>query len=307
VPRLIKPRAVGPGARIGIAAPGGPVDPDKLEQGEAVLRGAGFETVRRDDVLARCGYLAGDDARRAGELMALVGDPRVDAIVCARGGYGCSRILDALDADAVRAARKPLVGYSDVTALLLWQRRAAGLIGFHGPMLEHGEALAREALDSLVGELAGTAPRPMVLRGVGRGGGCGEGSLVGGNLVLVTASLGTRWELNARGAILLIEEVGEFPYRIDRMLQQLRGAGKLEQLVGVGVGDLSTCVDERFPEPSAEQVIEEIVGPLGVPLVTGLPIGHLRVNRTWPVGARATIDGTRGEIRILERGVQRPT
>jgi muramoyltetrapeptide carboxypeptidase len=239
--------------------------------------------------------------------MALVKDPRVDAIVCARGGYGCSRILDALDADAVRAARKPLVGYSDVTALLLWQRRAAGLIGFHGPMLEHGAALAREALDSLVGELAGTATRPTVLRGVGRGGGSGEGSLIGGNLVLVTASLGTRWELNTRGAILLIEEVGEFPYRIDRMLQQLRGAGKLEQLVGVGVGDLSTCVDERFPEPSAEQVIEEIVGPFGVPLVTGLPIGHLRVNHTWPVGARATIDGTRGEIRILERGVQRPT
>lgn len=307
MPRLVKPRAIGPGSRIGIAAPGGPVDPDKLEQGEVLLRGAGFETLRRDDLLARRGYLAGDDARRAGELMALVEDPRVDAIVCARGGYGCCRILEALDAAVVRAARKPLVGYSDVTALLLWQRRAAGLVGFHGPMLEHGAGLAREALESLVGELTGTAARPTVLRGVGRGGGSGEGPLVGGNLVLVTASLGTRWELNARGAVLLIEEVGEFPYRIDRMLQQLRGAGKLEQLVGVGVGDLSTCVDERFPEPDAEQVIEEIVAPLGVPLVTGLPIGHLKANRTWPVGARAIIDGDRGEIRILERGVLRPT
>jgi muramoyltetrapeptide carboxypeptidase len=307
VPRLIKPRAIGPGARIGIAAPGGPVDPGKLEQGEAVLRGAGFEPVRRDDLLARRGYLAGDDARRAGELMAFVEDPRVDAVVCARGGYGCCRILDALDAAAVRAARKPLVGYSDVTALLLWQRRVAGLVGFHGPMLEHGAELAPAALDSLVDELTGAAPRPMVLQGIGRGGGCAEGRLIGGNLVLVTASLGTRWELNARGAILLIEEVGEYPYRIDRMLQQLRGAGKLEHLVGVGVGDLSSCVDERFPEPSAEQVIEEIVAPLGVPLVIGLPIGHLKANRTWPVGARAIIDGVRGDIRIQERGVQRPT
>ena len=306
MPRLIKPHAIDPGARIGIAAPGGPVDPDKLEQGEAVLRGAGFEPVRRGDLLARRGYLAGNDARRAGELMALLEDPRVDAVVCARGGYGCCRIIDALDAAAVRAARKPLVGYSDVTALLLWQRRAAGLVGFHGPMLEHGAELAPEALDSLVGELTGAAPRPMVLKGVGGGGGSAEGPLVGGNLVLVTASLGTRWELDARGAILLIEEVGEHPYRIDRMLQQLRGAGKLEHLVGVGVGDLSSCVDERFPEPSAEQVIEEIVAPLGVPLVTGLPVGHLKANRTWPFGARATIDGAGGEIRILERGVQRP-
>jgi muramoyltetrapeptide carboxypeptidase len=307
VPRLIKPRAIGPGARIGIAAPGGPVDPGKLEQGEAVLRGVGFEPVRRDDVLARRGYLAGGDARRARELMEFVEDPRVDAILCARGGYGCCRILDALDAAAVRAARKPLVGYSDVTALLLWQRRLAGLVGFHGPMLEHGAELAPEALDSLVNELTGTAPRPSVLKGVGRGGGSAEGQLIGGNLVLLSASLGTCWEVDTRGAILLIEEVGEHPYRIDRMLQQLRGAGKLERLVGVGAGDLSSCVDERFLEPSAEQVIEEIVAPLGVPLVTSLPIGHLKANRTWPIGARAIIDGIQGEIRILERGVQRPT
>jgi muramoyltetrapeptide carboxypeptidase len=307
VPRLIKPRAIGPGARIGIAAPGGPVDPGKLEQGEAVLRGAGFEPVRRDDLLARRGYLAGDDARRARELMEFVEDPGVEAILCARGGYGCCRILEALDAAAVRAARKPLVGYSDVTALLLWQRRLAGLVGFHGPMLEHGAELAPEALDSLVNELTGTAPRPSVLKGVGRRGGSAEGQLIGGNLVLLSASLGTCWEVDTRGAILLIEEVGEHPYRIDRMLQQLRGAGKLERLVGVGAGDLSSCVDERFLEPSAEQVIEEIVAPLGVPLVTSLPIGHLKANRTWPIGARAIIDGIQGEIRILERGVQRPT
>jgi muramoyltetrapeptide carboxypeptidase len=239
--------------------------------------------------------------------MEFVEDPRVDAILCARGGYGCCRILDALDAPAVRAARKPLVGYSDVTALLLWQRRLAGLVGFHGPMLEHGAELAPEALDSLVNELTGTAPRPSVLKGVGRRGGSAEGQLIGGNLVLLSASLGTCWEVDTRGAILLIEEVGEHPYRIDRMLQQLRGAGKLERLVGVGAGDLSSCVDERFLEPSAEQVIEEIVAPLGVPLVTSLPIGHLKANRTWPIGARAIIDGIQGEIRILERGVQRPT
>jgi len=281
------------------------VDAGKLAEGESLLRDAGFETLRRDDLLARHGYLAGDDARRARELMELVENPRVDAIVCARGGYGCDRIVDALDADAVRAARKPLVGYSDITALLLWQRRRAGLVGFHGPMLEHGASLAPEALDDLVAQLSGAVEQPAPLAGVGRVGGRAEGALVGGNLMLVTASLGTCWEVDTRGAILLIEEVGERPYRIDRMLQQLRGAGKLADLVGLGVGDLTGCVDDRFPEPTAADVIEEIVRPLGVPIVTGLPVGHVNANRTWPVGVRATIDGDRGEIRILESGVKK--
>ena len=303
MPRLIKPHAIRAGARIGIAAPAGPVDRKVLEHGEALLRHAGLETVRRDDLLSRDGYLAGDDPRRAGELMELVRDPTVDAILCARGGYGCDRILDALDADAVRAARKPLIGYSDITALLLWQRRCAGLVGFHGPMLEQGAHLDAGALTAMLAELTGTAERPMLLSGRAGEGGVAEGRLVGGNLVMVTASLGTRWEIDTRRAILLIEEVGEQPYRIDRMLQQLRGAGKLGELVGVGVGDVSSCVDARYPTPAAEDVIREAVRPLGVPLVTGLPIGHVKSNRTWPLGVRAAIDADRGEIRILERGV----
>jgi muramoyltetrapeptide carboxypeptidase len=305
VPRLIKPRAIAKGACIGIAAPGGPVDADKLAQGEALLRGAGFETRRRGDLLARHGYLAGDDRRRAAELMELVTDPHIDAILCARGGYGCDRILDSLDASAFRTARKPLVGYSDITALLLWQRRCAGLVGFHGPMLEHGSALSPASFDALVAALTGMAPAPTLLAGVGRASGRAEGRLIGGNLVLVTASLGTPWELETRGAILLFEEVGEQPYRIDRMLQQLRNAGKLRGVVGVGVGGLSGCVDARYPEASAEAVVEEAVRPLGIPLVMRLPFGHAPVNHTWPMGARASIDGIRGEIRIAEHGVVR--
>jgi muramoyltetrapeptide carboxypeptidase len=305
LPRLIKPRAIDPGATLGIAAPGGPVDPDTLAAGCEVLQRAGFRVVRRDDLTARHGYLAGDDARRAAELMELVTNPDVDAIVCARGGYGCDRILDALDASAFRAARKPLVGYSDITALLLWQRRCAGLSGFHGPMLERGGDVDADAQALLLDELCGTTPLPGVLRGTGRVPGDGQGRLTGGNLMLVAASIGTRWEIDTRGAILLVEEVCERPYRIDRMLQQLRGAGKLEALAGIATGDLSTCVDERYPWPGAEEVFEELAGRIGVPLVTGLPFGHVRGNRTWPLGARATIDGDRGEIRILERGVTR--
>jgi muramoyltetrapeptide carboxypeptidase len=305
LPRLIKPRAIDPGATLGIAAPGGPVDPDKLAAGCEVLRRAGFRVVHRDDLTARHGYLAGDDARRAAELMELVANPAVDAIVCARGGYGCDRILDALDPLAFRAARKPLVGFSDITALLLWQRRCAGLSGFHGPMLERGGEVDADAQAMLLDELRGTASLPGILRGAGRLPGIAQGRLTGGNLMLVTASIGTRWEIDTRGAILLIEEVSERPYRIDRMLQQLRGAGKLEALAGIGTGDLSTCVDDRYPRPCAEDVFEELAGRIGVPLVTGLPFGHVQGNRAWPLGVRATIDGDRGEIRILERGVTR--
>jgi muramoyltetrapeptide carboxypeptidase len=282
------------------------VDPERVAAGEALLHEAGFRTWRRDDLTAQRGYLAGDDERRAEELMQLVSDPRIDGIVCARGGYGCDRILERLDAAAVRAAAKPLVGYSDVTALLLWQRRCAGLAGFHGPMLEHGDELDAAALEALLAQLTGQVEPPVVLRGEGRGGGRSDGPLVGGSLTLVSASLGTPWEIETGGAILLIEEVNEQPYRVDRMLQQLRAAGKLAGAAGIGFGDVSTCVGDRY-KASVEEVIGELVEALGLPCVTGLPFGHVRANATWPFGGRATIDAESGELRLLEKGVLEPT
>src|SRR5262249_13169585 len=149
-PRLVKPRAIAPGATIGIAAPSGPVHPVLLEGGRAVWEAAGFRVVHRADLVSRHGHLAGDDDRRVAQLSELIANPAVDAIQCARGGYGQMRILDRLDAAAFRAARKPLVGYSDNTALLLWQRRRAGLIGFHGPMLERGEDIDPTVFRALV-------------------------------------------------------------------------------------------------------------------------------------------------------------
>jgi muramoyltetrapeptide carboxypeptidase len=306
LPRLLKARGIRPGATLGIAAPAGPVDPETLRAGEDVWRRAGFEVRRRDDLLARDGYLAGDDERRANELMELWRDPSIDAIVCARGGYGTPRILARLDPGLVREARKPLVGYSDITALLLWQRRRAGLVGFHGPMLERGSDVDGEMHETLVATLVGRrSDAQNRLAGTGRLPGRGEGRLVGGNLVLCVASLGTPWEIDTRGAILLIEEVGERPYRIDRMLAQLRAAGKLDRLVGIGLGDVSTCIDERFPKPAALSVVEEAARRAGVPLVTDLPFGHCARNSAFGLGVRATIDGAEGEIRMLEQGVVR--
>jgi muramoyltetrapeptide carboxypeptidase len=265
-------------------------------------RAAGFRLQRRDDLLNVDGFLAGDDARRSKELSDLFADPQVEAIVCARGGYGCHRLVSMLDPARVRSARKPLVGYSDVTTLLLWQRRCAGLVGFHGPMLEKGGDLAPDAVAALVSVLTGESPGPR-LRGQGRGGGRAQGRLVGGNLVTLVASLGTPWEIDTRDAILLFEEIGERPYRIDRLLQQLRAAGKLDAVAGVGVGYLTGCEDPRYPKPTAEEVIAAVVRPLGVPLVTGLPFGHGAGNLAWPFGVRGRIDGEHGLVESLERGV----
>jgi muramoyltetrapeptide carboxypeptidase len=143
-----------------------------------------------------------------------------------------------------------------------------------------------------------------VLTGKGRGGGRAEGRLVGGSLKLVATSLSTPFEVDTDGAILLLEDVAEKPYAIDRMLQQLAAAGKLARVAGVGIGYLTGCVDTKRAEPTAAAVVEEIVAPLGVPLVVGLPFGHDRPNLPWPVGALAAIDGERGELHVLESGVE---
>ncbi len=303
-PALRKPHALPPGGTIGIAAPAAAVDPDTLAAGEERWRRRGFAVVRRDDLLARRRYLAGDDTRRASELMELVSDPKVDAIVCARGGYGSPRILDRLDAAAVRAARKPLVGFSDVTALLLWQRRAAGLVGFHGPMLDRGGDLRDDELDALVAALTGSPGSTPVWRGHEGAGGRAEGRLTGGSLTMVVGSLGTPWEIDTRGAILLLEDRGERPYRIDRLLQQLRSAGKLERIVGVGLGRFDGC-DEPNGSVGAAEVLREVLDAVGVPWVTGLPFGHGAPNLPWPLGVRARLDGGRAELHVLESGVSR--
>lgn len=302
---LRRPRALRHGATLGIAAPGGPVEPERLAEGIALLERAGFRTWYRDDLFARRGYLAGDDARRRAELMQLVEDPSIDGIICARGGYGCDRLLAQLDARAFRAAAKPLVGYSDITALLLWQLRCAGLTGFHGPMLELGEGLDGASVEALAAWLTGEVELPARLAGEALEPGCAEGRLVGGSLTLVVASLGTGWEIDTRGAILLLEEVSERPYRVDRMLQQLRGAGKLEEVAGLGFGDFSSCVDDKYGS-CVEDVLGECAAVLGRPCLTGLAFGHVERHVTWPFGGRATIDAERGEIRILERGVEVP-
>lgn len=295
-----KPRALPPGGTIGIAAPASAVDPDALAIGVKRWREAGFRVVHREDIGARRRYLAGDDTRRAAELDELWSDARVDAIVCARGGWGCHRIVERLDPAHARAAAKPLVGYSDVTTLLLWQWRAAGLVGVHGPMLER--MLADDEFGALVEMLTGTERLPVDRAGTGGGGPAVEGVLLGGSLTLVAASLGTPWEIDARDAILLLEERGERPYRVDRLFEQLRCAGVFERVVGVAFGHFEGC-DEADGSITASEILHELVERLDLPWVEGLPFGHGAPNLAWPFGVRARLDGDGATLQLLERGV----
>ncbi len=297
-----KPRALPRGGTIAVAAPASAVDLELVDAAEKRWRESGFTVVRRDDLGARDRYLAGSDERRATELTELWADPRIDAILCARGGYGCHRIMDRLDPAAARAAAKPLVGYSDITTLLLWQYRCAGLVGVHGPMFERGGDITDDEFGAIVEMLTGTQRLPVLRAGTDGFGAAVEGPLVGGSLTLLAASLGTPWAIDARGAILMLEDVGERPYRIDRLLQQLRCAGVLEGVVGVGLGHFDRC-DEPDGGITSAQILREWLDAAGVPWVSGLPFGHGAPNLVWPMGVRARLDGACATLHILERGV----
>jgi len=301
VPRLVRPRALPRGGTVAIAAPAFWVEPARVYATAERLLGAGYQVTWREDVFARSGYLAGSASRRAAELMQWVRDDSVHAILCARGGWGCHHVIPHLEARAFRAARKPLIGFSDITTLLGWQREVVGLAGVHGPMCVRDEGPTPAELRALLALLRGEPPAPLHGRGAVRG--RAEGPLVGGSLTLVADSLGTPWEIDTRGAILCLEEIGEKPYAIDRQLSHLHAAGKLDAAAGFAIGHLIGCVDPKRSRPTAMQVVSEILGARKKPLVTGLRFGHVSPNLPWPVGIRGRLDGGKGELAVLEPGV----
>jgi muramoyltetrapeptide carboxypeptidase len=302
VPRLIRPRALPRGGTLAIAAPAFWVEPARVHATAERLLAAGYQVTWREDVFARSGYLAGSAERRAAELMQWVRDDSVHAILCARGGWGCHHVIPRLSARAFRAARKPLVGFSDITTLLGWQREVAGLAGLHGPMCVRDDGPTPAEMRALLALLSGEKPAPLRGRGAVRG--RAEGPLVGGSLTLVADSLGTPWEIDTRGAILCLEEIGEKPYAIDRQLSHLHAAGKLDAAAGFAIGQLVGCTDPKRARPTALQVVREILGTRRKPLVTGLRFGHVSPNLPWPVGIRGRLDGGKGELAVLEPGVE---
>ena len=285
------PRPVGPGSVLRVVAPAGPFDAEAFELGASFLR-TRYEVRHRPDVLERSGYLAGDDSRRLEELQEALADPDAVAIVAVRGGYGATRLLPHLGEDIVRASDKLLVGFSDITALhALWQR--AGLPSIHGSMVA---ALGRAESEPRERWLASLEGGPRALEGLERWRGTSaEGTLVGGNLAVLAALVGTPFAPPLDGSLLLLEDVGERPYRLDRMLTTLRQAGWLERVAGVVVGDLERC-HSGADGVEARDVFLERLGSLPIPVVAGAPVGHGSRNESLWLGTRYILDAEAGTL-----------
>jgi muramoyltetrapeptide carboxypeptidase len=312
-----KPERLCFGDTVGIVAPASaPSESETIDAGAAALEHLGFNPKLADHVRNRNGFLAGDDRDRAADLMAMFTDPDVKAIICVRGGYGSARLLNRLDYRLIRRHRKVFAGFSDITSLHAALQRKAKMVSFHSPMLNGG--LASDQLDdftrsAFLRTVMEARPAGSICAGFDKKTvstllcGVAEGRLAGGNLSVLCASIGTPFQPVFKDQILFFEDVGEQPYRLDRLLTQLLNAGLLQQVAGVAVGVNSDC-EAPLPAPpeyrqSSSDVMAERLGSLRVPVVMGLPFGHVKLNATLPVGAMAKLDGDNGDLIITEAAV----
>ncbi len=314
----VLPPALAAGSRIALIAPAGPVlDGDDVVRATELCRVLGFEPAVGAHARDKYGYFAGTDAARLADLNAALAAPDIDGVWCLRGGYGVTRLLQGVDYAGFAAHPKPVIGYSDITALHLALYRRTGIVTFHGPVARaampdftrrHFErVLMRTAPAGRLEPLASPAGVlvPHRDRIVPLAGGVAEGRLVGGNLSLVQCLIGTDFLPSMGGAVLFLEDVGEEVYRVDRMLAHLRLAGVLAGLAGVAIGRF-TEVGRRGADGALglEEVLRTYLEPLGVPVVAGLPFGHVDDQWTLPVGVRARLDADAGTLDLLEAGVR---
>jgi muramoyltetrapeptide carboxypeptidase len=298
-------------------APAGPLlERDDLTRAEALCRALGYEPVVGAHAAGHYGYFSAPDADRLADLNAAFRDPAIDAVWCIRGGYGVTRILDGVDFEALARRPRPVIGYSDITALLAAVVRRAGLVAFHAPTARaEMPPFSRRHFDLVLtnpapaGLLEPLAPPPDVLvphtnRVVPIRGGAAEGPLAGGNLTLLQCLIGTPYFPDLDGALLFLEDVNEDLYRIDRMLAHLRMIGALARLSGVLVGRFTGL--KRHMNDGAlgvDEVLDHYFGPLGVPVAHGVPIGHIDDQWTIPLGVRARFDADAGSLTLLEPAV----
>jgi muramoyltetrapeptide carboxypeptidase len=303
-----KPLSLRRGDMVGIVAPASNVDRPMLETGCQALRELGYKPFYFESILERDVYFAGSIERRARELEEMFLREDVRAIICARGGYGSNYLLDRLSLPKLAAHPKIFVGYSDITSLLTWLADAAGFVTFHGPMVTKDFAHAdgvdlvswQAALNGVdtwtIGSAANSGLKPLVE-------GSAQGVLYGGCLSMLAASLGTPYEIHTGGTILFLEDVATKPFQIDRMLMQLKFAGKLDGVQGMVFGEMLDCIQSETQDYTLQQVILRVVGDLGIPLACGLKSGHVtRQNVTLPLGvsARLKVNSAAVELQILE-------
>lgn len=283
--------------RLGILAPASPFPAERFEAGLNVLRQLGFQPVIHYQAYAKTGYLAGSDADRLNALYDLLADPSIDAVMAARGGYGIHRLLEHLDRRRLQGALKPVIGFSDVTALhAVWAQ--LGQASLHGPVVTQLADLPAADQEVFAQALAG-APGLRYLGQTTVHPGRAAGPLFGGCLSVLVPLLGTPYFPSLAGKILLLEDVGEVPYRIDRMLTHLRLSGALSQVAGIAVGEWVKCEPARAGEPTAVEVLAERTADLGVPVLYGLPFGHGQTNRAVWLGAEVELDADARTLTVL--------
>jgi muramoyltetrapeptide carboxypeptidase len=312
-----RPPRLAPGSRIALVAPSGPLlERDELTRAAELCRELGHDPLLGPHSARRHGYLGGTDVERLADLNAALRDASVDAVWCLRGGYGLTRILDRIDYAALEQRPKAIIGFSDVTALLLAALRAAGVVSFHGPTARQPmtaftrrnftrvlwcaePAGALEQLAAPADVLVPRAPRLVPITS-----GTAEGPLIGGNLSLIQCLIGTPWLPELDGALVFLEDVGEDLYRVDRALSHLRLAGVLNRIAGLMIGQFTEMRKGTGDGALGfDEVLEHYIVPLGIPAAYGFPIGHVDEQWTIPVGARARLDVNAGELNILEPAV----
>jgi muramoyltetrapeptide carboxypeptidase len=291
------PRRLSPGDRVAVVAPGGPIERERLELGAEKLRALGLTPVFDDRLFAKASYLAGDDAHRLALLQAAIDDPGVAAVWAARGGYGVTRLLPRLRLRSLRERPKLVCGFSDITALHA-ALGALGLGSLHGPNVGQVGELTPRAFDQLRETIFSSLPPPALEGATPLAAGTARGTLLGGNLTMLASLCGTGYLPSFSGAILLLEDVGERPYRLDRCLTQLRNARALEGVRGLALGTFPGC-EERETKEGVGPVFEELARTLGVPAAIGFPVGHVSDNCPALLGAEVELIATGGRLTFL--------
>jgi muramoyltetrapeptide carboxypeptidase len=316
-PPVIKPARLKAGDKLAIVAPGSYISEEELQDSIKNINLLGFEAAYSEKVLLQSGYFAGTDKDRAEDLMEKFSDKSVKGIVCARGGYGCARILPMLDYNVIRSNPKVLIGYSDITALLYGIYQKSGLITFHGPVgtstfNEYSVNNFNNVLinpknnskfnNSNSGEDENVYGVTTIVQGKSKG------RLVGGNLSIMVSLIGTEHDVEYSGKIVFIEEVGEEPYRIDRMLTQLLQAGKFNNAAGIMMGIFRKCEVKKESDLTAKsftlmEVLKDRFANLKIPVIYGMSFGHVKDKFTIPFGAYAEIDADNQTFTLLEKAV----
>lgn len=301
---LLKPFPLTKGATIGVIAPAGSVREDQLRAGVDAVRRAGYNVELAQGIWDRKGYLAGDKTKRAEALEQFFARGDISAVFCARGGFGSIQILPLLDREALRLHPKIFVGYSDVSILLNWFLQECGMVAFHGPMvaMDVARGLKGRSEDFFWGVLSGEQRQWQVRIAEMIRPGVVEAEMMGGCLSTIVTTLGTPYEIHTRGKILFLEDVGEKPYRIERMLTHLQMAGKLDGLAGLVFGSFTDCEGEG--ERGLVEIIRELFADAPYPVVMGLTAGHGEENLLLPFGVKMGLDAKARILSLLEAPVE---